>query len=89
MYFETTIIRDNRQIADFEFSPNEELNLYLRSHDRIIGDDSWFCISDLTKKDIAEIQNLCERKDEKELFEGLKEGDSIDILLHFCVYIKK
>ena len=88
MFFETTIIRDNRQIADFEFSPSEELGLYLRSHDRIRGGDDWFCIPDLTKEDISEINSLCKTEEEKELLSILKEGDMIDILLHFYVYVK-
>ena len=86
---ETTIIRDNKQIANFEFSPNEELDLYLRGHERSHGGEDWFYINDLTKKEVKTIKNLCKHYEEKELLSILKEGDGIDILLHFCVYIKR
>ena len=84
---ETTIIRDNKQIADFEFSPNEELSLYLRSHERARGGDDWFYINSLTDEEVKTIKNLCKHYEEKELLSILKEGDGIDILLHFYVYI--
>ena len=89
MYMETTIIRDNKQIADFEFSPNEELSLYLRSHERAKGGDDWFYINSLTNEVVKTIKNLCKHYEEKELLSILKEGDVIDILLHFYVYIKR
>lgn len=88
MFFETTIIRENRQISDFEFSPSEELGLYLRSHDRIEGGDDWFCIPNLTEEDINKINSLCKTGEETELLSILEEGDMIDILLHFYVYVK-
>ena len=88
MYMETSIIRENKIIADFEFEPNEELSLYLRSHIRSRGGDDWFIISNLTRYDIKEVKSLCKSKIEKDLFKDLKAGDSIDILLHFCVYVK-
>lgn len=89
MYMETTIIRDNKQIADFEFSPNEELSLYLRSHERARGGEDWFYINNLTNEEVKTIKDLCKHYEEKELLSILKEGDGIDILLHFCVYIKR
>lgn len=89
MYMETTIIRNNKQIADFEFSPNEELNLYLRSHERAQGGDDWFYINSLTNEEVKTIKGLCKNYEEKELLSILKEGDGIDILLHFYVYIKR
>ena len=87
MYMETSIIRENKIIADFEFEPNEELSLYLRSHILGKGGDDWFIISNLTRYDVKKIKSLCKSKMEKDLFKNLKAGDSIDILLHFCVYI--
>lgn len=89
MYMETTIIRDNKQIANFEFSPSEELDLYLCSHERARGGDDWFYINSLTNEEVKTIKNLCKHYEEKELLSILKEGDGIDILLHFCVYIKR
>ena len=89
MYFDTTIIRENKQIANFEFCPSEELNYHLRSHERIEGGDDWFCIPNLTKSEIAKIHSLCKTEEEKELLEDLQEGDMIDILLHFYIYVKK
>lgn len=89
MYFEQTIIRDNKQIRDDEYSPNEELGLYLRTHDRISGGEDWFDISKLSEKEVKTIKSLCKSKIEKEIFKNLKAGDSIDVLLHFCVYIKR
>ena len=89
MYMETTIIRDNRQIANFEFSPNEELSLYLRSHERARGENDWFYINSLTDEEIKTIKFLCKQDKEKELLSVLKKGDGIDILLHFCIYIKR
>ena len=89
MYFEQTIIRDNKQIRDDEYSPNEELGLYLRTHDRISGGEDWFDISKLSEKEGKTIKSLCKSKIEKEIFKNLKAGDSIDVLLHFCVYIKR
>lgn len=86
---ETTIIRDNKQIANFEFSPSEELDLYLCSHERARGGDDWFYINSLTNEEVKTIKNLCKHYEEKELLSILKEGDGIDILLHFCVYIKR
>ena len=89
MYFEQTIIRDNKQIRDDEYSPNEELGLYLRTNDRINGGEDWFDISKLSEKEVKTIKSLCKSKIEKEIFKNLKEGDSIDVLLHFCVYVKR
>lgn len=89
MYFETSIIRNNKIIAEFDLYPNEDLSLYLRSHNRIRGDDQWFCISDLTDTDIQTIMSLCKNEEEKRLLGELKKGDMIDILLHFSVYIKR
>lgn len=89
MYMETTIIRDNKQIANFEFSPSEELDLYLCSHERARGGDDWFYINSLTNEEVKTIKDLCKHYEEKELLSILKEGDGIDILLHFCVYIKR
>lgn len=86
---ETTIIRDNKQIANFEFSPSEELDLYLCSHERARGGDDWFYINSLTNEEVKTIKDLCKHYEEKELLSILKEGDGIDILLHFCVYIKR
>ena len=89
MYFEQAIIRGNRQLRNDEYSPNEELGLYLRSHIRGRGGDDWFSIENLTRYDVKTIKSLCENKIEKDIFKDLKAGDSIDILLHFCVYIKR
>lgn len=89
MYFEQTIIRDNKQIRNDEYSPNEELGLYLRSHDRISGGEDWFDISKLSEEEVKTIKSLCKSKIEKEIFKNLKTGDSIDVLLHFCVYVKR
>ena len=88
MMFETTIIRGNRQIANFDLYPNEELGLFFRAHERGSGGDDWFCIPDLTQEDIETINSLCETDEEKELLGDIKEGDMIDILLHFYVYVK-
>ena len=49
MYFEQTIIRGNRQLRNDEYSPNEELGLHLRAHDRVSGGEDWFDISKLTE----------------------------------------
>ena len=89
MYFEQTIIRDNKQIRNDEYSPNEELGLYLRTHDRISGGEDWFDISKLSEEEVKTIKSLCKSKIEKEIFKNLKTGDSIDVLLHFCVYVKR
>lgn len=89
MYMETTIIRDNKQIANFEFSPSEELDLYLRSHERARGGDDWFYINSLTNEEVKTIKSLCKTEEEKKLLSILKEGDGIDIMLHFYVYVKK
>lgn len=89
MYFEQTIIRDNKQIRDDEYSPNEELGLYLRTHDRVSGGENWFDISKLTEKEVKTIKSLCKSEIEKKIFKNLKAGDSIDVLLHFCVYVKR
>lgn len=88
MQYETTIIRENKRIADFTLAPNQELDLFFRSHERSYGDDQWFCIPDLTKEDVKTINSLCETDEEKELLGDIKEGDMIDILLHFYVYVK-
>ena len=87
MMFETTIIRGNRQVEHFDFSPNEELDLFFRAHERNYGDDDWFCIPDLTQEDIDTINSLS-TDEEKEILKNLKVGDMIDILLHFYVYVK-
>lgn len=89
MYFEQTIIRGNRQLRNDEYSPNEELGLHLRAHDRVSGGEDWFDISKLTEKEVKTIKSLCKSKIEKDIFKNLKAGDSIDILLHFCVYVKR
>ena len=89
MYFEQTIIRNNKQLRNDEYSPNEELSLHLRSHNRINGGEDWFDISKLSEKEVKTIKSLCKSKIEKEIFKNLKEGDSIDVLLHFCVYVKR
>lgn len=87
MMFETTIIRGNKQIKNFEISPNEKLDLYLRGHERGKGGDDWFDISNLTKKEVEIIKGYCKSQEEKDAFNNLQEGDTIDILLHFYVYI--
>ena len=86
---ETTIIRENKHVADFEFCPNEELDIYLRSHPRSHGGDDWFYINDLTEEEVKTIKRLCKHHEETELLEPLQAGDGIDIMLHFYIYIKK
>ena len=87
MYMETGIIRNRRVIDSFDFYPNEDLDIYLRSHERGIGNDDWFAIANLTKKEISTIKSLLKTEEEKKYLSKLKEGDTIDILLHFGVII--
>ena len=87
MYMETGIIRANKIIDSFEFRPNADLDIYLRSHERGLGDDQWFAIADLTEKEIEIIKSLLKTDEEKKYLSQLKEGDTIDILLHFGVII--
>lgn len=87
MYMETTIIRGNKQIANFDFAPNEELDLFLRGHDRARGGDDWFIIENLTKSDIKFIKNNLKTEDEIKYLSDIQENDGIDVLLHFCVYV--
>lgn len=89
MELEIGILRENKIVGDFSISPNEDLSLYLRSHERGEGDDQWFYIANLKQKEIDEIQKLCKTEEEKELFEELKEDDTLDIILHYYVYIKR
>ena len=89
MELEIAILRENKMIGDFRISPNEDLDLYLRSHERGEGDDQWFYISNLKQKEITKIQKLCKTEEEKELFGELKEDDTLDIILHHYVYIKR
>ena len=89
MIMETTIIRGMRHIADFNLAPNQDLDLYLRGHERAHGGEDWFYINDLTQKEVKTIKGLCKTEEEKELLYILKEGDGIDIMLHFYVYVKK
>lgn len=89
MYHETTIIRRNKQIANFEYCPNADLDLYLRSHPRSRGGEDWFIIDDLTEKDVKTIKSLCKHHEEIELLESLQVGDGLDILLHSYIYVKK
>lgn len=89
MIFEQTIIRGNKQVRNDEYSPNEKLSLHLRGHNRVSGGDDWFDISKLTKDEVKTIKDLCQNDIEKEIFEDLKVNDSIDVLLHFHVYVKR
>ena len=88
MYMETGIIRENRVINCFDLYPNQDLDLYLRSHERAHGSDDWFEIANLTKNDIKTIKELLKSNEEKKFLSDLKENDTIDILLHFNVFIK-
>lgn len=87
MYMETGIIRDNKVINSFDFYPNQDLDLYLRSHERAKGGDDWFAIT-LKKEDIKTIKSLLKTKEEKKFLSDLKENDVIDILLHFSIIVK-
>lgn len=87
MYMETGIIRDKLVISSFDFYPNEDLDIYLRSHERGDGDDDWFAITNLTKEEISTIKSLLKTDEEKKYLSQLEEGDTIDILLHFGVII--
>lgn len=88
MYYEIGIIRENRVIDATDLYPNQDLDLYLRSHERAQGSDDWFEIANLTKKDIKTIEDLLQSDEEKEFLGSLKEDDILDILLHFGVIIK-
>ena len=87
MYMETGIIRDNKVINSFDFYPNQDLDLYLRSHERSKGGDDWFSIA-LKKEDIETIKSLLKTTEEKKFLSNLKENDVIDILLHFSIIVK-
>lgn len=87
MYMETGIIRDNKVVNSFDFYPNEDLDIYLRSHERGEGNDDWFAIANLTKEEISTIKSLLKTDKEKKCLSQLKEGDTIDILLHFGVIV--
>ena len=65
MYMETGIIRNNKVINSFDFYPNKNLDIYLRSHERGRGDDQWFAIANLTKEEVSTIKSLLETKEEK------------------------
>ena len=83
VYYETGIIRNNKVIKNFDFCPNKDLDLYLRSHERSKGSDDWFSIANLTKDEVKKINDL----DTEKVLAELKEGDTIDILLHFTIRI--
>lgn len=87
MYMETGIIRNNKVIDSFDFYPSEDLDIYLRSHERGKGNDDWFAIANLTKEEISIIKSLVKTEEEKKYLSQLKEGDTIDVLLHFGVII--
>ena len=87
MYHETTIIRGNKQISNFEYCPNADLDLYLRSHPRSRDGEDWLIIDDLTEEDVQTIKDLCRNQEEKELLEPLQPGDGIDIMLHSYLYV--
>lgn len=50
MYMETGIIRNNKVINSFDFYPSEDLDIYLRSHERGKGNNDWFAIANRQKK---------------------------------------
>lgn len=87
MYMETGIIRNNKVVNSFDFYPNEDLDIYLRSHKRGKGNDDWFAIANLTKEEISTIKSLLKTNEEKKYLSQLEEGDTIDILLHFGIII--
>ena len=65
MYMETSIIRGMKEIDYFEFYPNQELDIYLRAHERAEGGSDWFGIHNLTENEISTIKSLLKTEDEK------------------------